>query len=254
MNKLRMLFRIERIRLRRSWPLLVALVVPCTLVAFLGLIFWFSEDRVSQLGGGFQAWYQINFTVWTLFAMPMITAMIGVLAWEGELQAASWKHLFLQPVPRGAHFASKLMGQLSLALLSHLLLALCLLAGGWLIRKGAPGLDMGAVKAGLLVRLTGASLVASLPLVALHAWLPMRFRGLGISLIIALAGSWWGFRWAASSALGWLLPWGMASQVVARSLNPGGPILAMALGTLLCAGLWMALGFWDFARSEEPLG
>lgn len=246
-----LLFRAERIKLRRSWSLLAATLTPLSLAAILLQIFWFSEDRVRPLGAGFQAWYQVTYAAWDLFFLPILIALVGVLSWEAEAEAGSWKHLLLQPVPRWRHFVAKLMGNLSLALLAQLLFALMLLLGGGILRAEVPTLAMGAARPGLLLGLAGASTVATLPLVGLHTWLPMRFPGMGVSLSVAMLGSWLAFRFAGRFAVALLLPWGPASRVVDVLVKGEGPVWAPALAALACAAVLMVLGGRDFVRRES---
>ncbi len=252
MRSFLVLYKAERIKLRRSWPMLAAVLIPVTLVGFMLLIFWYSEDRVEQIGAGFTAWYQVNFAVWNLFFFPAAMGLLGVLIWDVEGQAVSWKHLFLQPVPRWGHFAVKLMGLLSLAGLSLTIFVGTLLMAGCVLRLGVPTLRMGPIQPMLLARFTSASLVATVPLIAFHAWLPMRIRGLGANLIIAMLGTWLAFRVAEISPLGWFLPWGMSSQMVERIVKGHGSLLGSVAAALLSAGLFMVIGFLDFVTQEEP--
>lgn len=245
-----LLFRAERIKLRRSWPMLAATLTPLSLAAILFQIFWFSEDRVRQLGAGFHAWYQVTYAAWNLFFLPILIALVGVLSWETEVEAGSWKHLLLQPIPRWRHFMAKLMGNLSLALLAQILFALMLLLGGLILRAEVPSLAMGAVRPGFLLSLAGASLVATLPLVGLHTWLPMRYPGMGVSLSVAMLGSWMAFRFAGRFAVALLLPWGPASRMVDVLAKGEGSIWAPALAALSCAAVLMVLGSRDFMGRE----
>lgn len=247
---LRRLFRTERIKLRRSWPMLAAVLTPLSLGAILCLIFWFSEDRVHSLGAGFQAWYQVGYTAWNLFFLPISTALVAVLSWEAESEAGTWRHLLLQPLPRWGHFAAKAMGHLSLALLSQVLFALMLFLGGLLLRAGAPGLAMGPARPGLLLGLTGASLLATLPLVGLHTWLPMRLPGMGLSLSVAMIGTWMAYRLAGRFAVALLLPWCLAVRAVDILVKGQGALWAPCLAALASTAILVTLGSLDFLHRE----
>ena len=252
MNSLFLWLRVERIKLRRSWPLLVAVLSPLTLNGFLFLIFWFSEGLVDQPGTGFLLWYRFNYLAWDVFFLPVTTALIGTLSWAMEEQGAMWKHLWAQPIPRWSPFAMKFMGHLALVLLAQGLLMSLLALGGLALRAWVPGLAMGPVRLGLLGTHAGISLLAMLPLVGLHTWLPARVHGLGPALTLAALGSWIGFRWSSHAVLGLVvMPWGASTQAVAYVTGERGPIWVPGVVGLGLGVVWALLGGWDVARHHE---
>ncbi len=113
---------------------------------------------------------------------------------------------------------------------------------------------MGPLLGSLLLRLGSGALIASLPICAFHTWLPMRGRGMGLAVIVALLGTWLGFRWGSTMIMGYLLPWGMSCQLVPKVLAQGTFQAASAVGAVLCASLWSVVGFWDFTWRDEPRG
>lgn len=238
----------ERIRLVRSWPLLVAVLLPLVVVVFLGLIYYHAEDRVAQAGRGAHTWYRILFQVWTFFGLPAGAALMGVLSHETDAQARAAKLVGVQPIPRGTWFMAKglsLQGMLAGA--SVLLTAGALIAAG-LFRALSPNLGVETLEGPLLVNLALSSLAVGTALGAFHAWLPSRWRGFGSSLGLALAGFWGGLR--APAWLGWVWPWTGTAQLLEAS--SGGSqlplrLLAMSLG---CALVWVAVGTWDASHRE----
>ena len=66
-------FRAERVKWRKSWMLLTALLAPLCQVGFLFIIFWFSESRIRMFKPGFQFWLELNFVTWNLMLMPIAT-------------------------------------------------------------------------------------------------------------------------------------------------------------------------------------
>jgi hypothetical protein len=250
MSALAALFQGERIKWRRSWATVAALLAPLCQVAFLGLIFWFSEIQADQLGPGFQVWYQINHAAWNLIFMPITVALVALLSWDQEEEAGAWKHLLIQPLPRHQHYLAKLLSHTTLLLLAQAAFTVALLLAGLLLRRHATYLTMGPPRFDLALRLALASFLAALPLVALHTWLSMRIRGVGVALGTALIGS---LLTVLLQTLPWmrLSPWSLASQGVglgAFGLKSSGMIL---VGATAWTALLVALGTLDFSRREE---
>ena len=247
---LRAAFAAERIKWRRSWVLLVAVLAPLCQVGFLSILFWFSESRIQPFRPGFRFWLELNFVTWNLVVMPLAAALIAELSWEQEREARAWNRLLLQPIPRHTHYLVKALGHGVLVLGSLGLFALALGLLGKLLQM-RPLLLMGPLPWGLLLRFAGYSALASLGVVAFQTWLSLRFPGLWISLTAALAGSWLAARLVGLSALAYALPWGVAAQMAIvferwRVL----PWSRVPLGLLVAAAL-VALGTLDFVRRRD---
>jgi ABC-2 type transport system permease protein len=252
MNDLARLFRAERIKWRKNWVLVAAILAPICQAGNLFMILWFSEGLVRRFRPGFEFWFELNYLAWNLVFMPILVALVCDLSWELELESKTWNLLLAQPVPRRTHFLAKLLSHVSLLLLSQTLLVLLLIPGGYLLR-GHLGWMMGDFAPGVLLRFAGFACLASIPLVAFHTWLSARLPGLGIALLTALGGSWLCSRLAGISSAVQVLPWGMAGQVVAffDRLNRHIPWEYFP-GALLAAAVLAWLGTVDFARSREP--
>lgn len=252
MSPLGDLFRGERIKWRRSWATVAAILPPLCQVGFLLLIFWFSEIQADKLGPGFEVWYQVNHAAWNLIVMPVTVALVTLLSWDQEEAAGAWKHLLLQPLPRQHHYLVKLLSHGALLLVAQAVFTGTLLLSGLLLRRHATFLSMGPQRLDLLLRLALFSLLATLPLVALHTWLSTRLRGLGLALSTALVGSLLtALLLTAQVPLARWLPWSLAGLGVrlgTQGVRGAGTVLA---GALLLGALLAALGTLDFLRREE---
>lgn len=251
MTSLRACFQAERLKWRKSWLLLTAILAPLCQTGFLWVLFWFSENRVRRFIPGFQFWLELNFVVWNLVIMPIMAALICELSWEQEREARAWNLLLIQPLPRRAHYLVKILSHLSLIGLSQALFALLLLAGGFLLRN-QPGLLMGPLPMDSYARFMGYSVLTMGGVVAFQTWLSMRIPGLWIGLVAAIAGSWFTSQLVGGSALIQFLPWGLAAQ--SSIIFERWRVLpwAHAVGNLLSAGLLVGLGILDFTRRHEP--
>jgi hypothetical protein len=243
-------FKAERVKWRKSWLLVIAILAPLCQTGFLALLFWFSESRLRMFRPGFQFWLELNFVTWNLVLMPIVVALICDLSWEQEREAHAWNLLLLQPLPRRTHYLVKVLSHLSLILLAQALFALLLLLGGFLLCTKHE-LYMGPLPWATFLRFTGYSIPASVAVVAFQTWLSMRVPGIWIALAMALAGSWFTFRLVGGTALIQLLPWGLAAH--SAIIFERWRLLPWALmpGNLLVAGALVALGALDFSRHRE---
>lgn len=243
-------FAAERIKWRKSWLLVIALLAPLCQTGFLGVIFWFSDSRIRLFKPGFQFWLELNAVTWNLVVLPLAAALICELSWEQEREARAWHLLLLQPVPRRTHYLVKALSHLALLLLAQLLFAVLLVLGGFLLQTKAE-LLMGPLPLATLVRFTGYSVLASVAVAAFHTWLSMRIPGLWIGLAAALAGSWLTLRLVGTTALIQLLPWGLSASMAIVFERWRVLPWALVPGSLLVAGAMLALGAYDFSRHRE---
>jgi hypothetical protein len=244
------LFRAERVKLRKSWPMLTAVLAPLCQAAFLGVIFWFSGSRVQLFRPASRFWLELNYLAWNLLLMPIGAGLVCELSWEQEREARAWNLLLVQPVARRSHYLAKLLGHLSLLLLAQVLLVLMLLLVGFVLRLG-PDLRMGPPALLILLRFAAFSALASVAVVAFQTWLSMRCPGLWAGLATALLGSWLTAHWVGASALVQFLPWGMAGQVILVFDRLHTLPWIQALGSLGTAVALAALGSADFVRHRE---
>jgi hypothetical protein len=243
-------FRAERIKIRKSWMLLTAILAPLCQAGFLAVIFWFSDSRVRMFRPGYRFWLELNYATWAVVFMPIVAGLLAELSWEQEREARAWNHLLLQPFPRRTHYLVKALGHFALLALSQVLLLLGLLLLGRMLQSNRD-LLMGPLPYGILTRFAGYSLLASIPVVTFHTWLSMRVPGLWISLAMAMGGSWLCVRLAGSTPWLQFLPWGLSAQlptmferwhVLPWKYLPGACLLACGL---------VFLGALDFARHRE---
>jgi hypothetical protein len=251
MTSLGACFKAERVKWRKSWLLLTALLAPLCQTGFLAVIFWFSESRIRMFKPGFRFWLELNFVAWNLVVMPVVAALVCELSWEQEREARAWNMILIQPVPRHIHYLVKALSHMSLTLLSLALFAGLLLLGGFLLRNQT-GLLMGNLPLDTFVRFSAYSALATVAVVAFQTWLSMRIPGLWIGLAAALTGSWFTQRLVGGSALVQLLPWGLAVHMAIMFERWRVLPWIYAVGNLLSAWAMVALGAFDFTRRHEP--
>lgn len=251
MNLPAALFQAERIKWRRSWVFVAAVLPPICQVCFLLLLFWFSEIQADQLGPGYQVWYQINHAAWNVIFMPITVALVTLLSWDQEETAGAWKHLLIQPIPHRDHYLTKLISHAALLFIAQTAFSATLILTSLVLNYHASYLSMGPQRLDLAIRLSAYSFLAALPLVAFHTWLSTRLRGVGLTLTIALAGSLLTVLTMVKSPLARWLPWSLASQGVMFGANGVGGAWGSLLIALFLASLFLTLGFIDFSHRDE---
>ena len=250
MTSLTRFFKAERVKWRKSWVLLTAILAPLCQAGFLAVIFWFSENRIRMFKPGFRFWLELNFVTWNLVVLPLVAALVCELSWEQEREAQAWNLLLIQPVPHRTHYLVKALSHLSLILMAQTLLAIFLVLGGFLL-KTKVDLMMGSLPLALLAQFAVYSAVASVAVVAFHTWLSLRIPGLWIALATAMAGSWFTFRLVGGSALVQFLPWGLATHMAIVFERWRILPWAYVSGSLLMAMAFVALGAFDFSRHRD---
>lgn len=243
-------FRAERVKWRKSWLLLTAILAPLCQTGFLAVVFWFSESRIRMFKPGFQFWLELNLVAWNLVVMPIVAALLCDLSWEQEREARAWNLLLIQPVPRRTHYLVKVLSHLSLLLLAQVLFSLMLLLLGFLLRT-KPDLLMGPLPLTTLLRFAGYSVLASVAVAAFHTWLSMRLPGIWLGLAAAAAGSWITLHLVGTTALIQILPWGLSAPTAIVFERWRILPWAFVPGSLLTAGVLVILGALDFSRHRE---
>jgi hypothetical protein len=247
MSALARLFQAEQVKMRKSWPMLTAILAPSCQAAFLGVLFWFSGSRLRMFKPGFRFWLELNYVAWNLVVMPVAVALLCELSWEQEREARAWNLLLIQPQSRYAHYLVKFFMHLCLFLAAQVLFALLLAAGGCILRLQRD-LLMGPFPLAILVRFAGYSALATVAVAAFQTWLSMRVPSLWAALAAALAGSWLASHWLGGSPLIQFLPWGLAGQMAIVFERWRVLPWAYSPGSLLAAAVLVVLGTVDFVR------
>jgi len=230
--------------------LLSIVLAPVCQWGFLLIILWYSEALVNRFRPGFEFWIELNYLAWNLVFLPALAALIPELSWNLEQESKTWNHLLVQPAPRRHHFLVKLSSHLALVCLAQILLLVLLVPGGMLLGSHI-GRTMGPVPWRTLFQFSGFSLLASIVLIVFHTWLSKRAPGFGLSLAVALGGTWISAHFAGTTAWMQMIPWGMTSQMIAffDRWNRHIP-WEYVPGSILLAILLSVLGTLDFSRND----
>jgi ABC-2 type transport system permease protein len=211
----------EALKLKRSLVLIVTLVIPLfPAVANVGdgIRNGFSPNVLEE-SAGLAPWsilLRFAFKLWTIFALPMIVAIISALLANTDHQPKTWKLLFALPFPRQAVFIGKWVALAGLLLLSNLAFALANLAGGLFIHFLHPEAGLGlSIPIGELVFGVLVSWLLSLFMVSIHLWISLRWSSFLASITVGFAATVSNLFLIASYMFGRsaLSPWAMPAQV-----------------------------------------
>jgi ABC-2 type transport system permease protein len=213
--------QVELFKLKRSLALIVALVIPlfpaCANVAD-GIQHGLAVSPLDN-PAGLGPWsllFRYAFKLWTIFALPMIVAILSALLAYTDHQPKAWKMLFTLPFPREAIFLGKWVALAALLLLSNLVFALANLGGGLLLRALHPeyGLDL-PIPIGEAFAATLISWLLSLLMVTIHVWISLRWPSFLTSIVVGFVATVSNLFLIGSYLYGRvaLSPWAMPVQV-----------------------------------------
>lgn len=225
----------ESLKLRRTLALRMALVAPLLVAGLQFMIVW--ERKIDAQFRMWDLLGEVATSAWAVFLYPLLIALETALIGGLEHAEKSWKHLFSLPIPRSSVYLAKLLFALALALASTLLLgALSLLAGIALMRLRPELAAAGAPPYGWFLKQALLMWLASWLIVAIHAWIGMRWPGFTLAVGAGVAGTFFAIFLSRSRFAGfypWLFPLNVlsaAGTAKALALGVGGGLLAAALG------------------------
>lgn len=240
----------EALKLKRSLAFWLVVIAPLVVVF---LQFVLILDRGADLLGKPGApWMQFGvqpISLWCLLMLPLFITLETALTAGLEHSGHNWQRLFVMPVPRGAVYAAKLAVDLALIGLSMLALVAEIGLAGLLLHALRPDLGLGTVVPWLaLLRFAGAAYLSSWLLIAVHAWVGMRWKNFVVAMSFGIAMTIAGVivinsRWAG------FYPWTMPALVVFTMREGGSTALKLGLGA--GGGVVAAfLGGWMFTRRD----
>lgn len=194
LTQLRRTLAADALKLRRTAALRLTLLSGALPVLLTFTIFFF-KGYVILKGGG-TPWPRFISTAWQTagtLLLPLFVVLLTSLVVNIETKATAWKHLYAQPVGRGAVFGSKLLLILALNAAALLLFVGLLLGAGWLlgVLKPTLGFQTHAVPFGAVGWMLLRTYVATLGLLAVQYIVSLYWRsfvvpvGVGMGAVVA---------------------------------------------------------------------
>lgn len=192
--QLRRTLAADALKLRRTAALRLTLLSGLFPVLIAFLIFFFKGAVIMKAGGS--PWPRFIMAAWQTagtLLLPLFVVLLASLVVNVETKATAWKHLFAQPVGRGAVFASKLLLLLALNAVALLLFVVVLLGAGFLLGVVRPklGFQLHAVPLTPILWMLGRTYIATLGLLAVQYVVSLLWRsfvvpvGVGMGAVVA---------------------------------------------------------------------
>jgi hypothetical protein len=223
---------VEIQKLRRSLALLLAIVAP-TLVAVFVFFNLLRVDRASS----WQMTVQGSIAIWAFFMLPMSVTALTALVAQVDHGPRAWDTLRALPRPRWHLYGAKATIVLGLVAAMSLWLALATFAAIEAASLVKPGITPSGIRdhgayLGLLARVFAASWL----LVAVQAWIALRYASFVPALAVGIGGTFFAVV-ATSARIGVVLPWQIPVNQLAS--DPERASLALVIGSF---GGLLALG------------
>lgn len=238
--------RAERMKLRGTLAAWMCLIAPGVVVALLVLQLTLREMKVDPTVDGAQAWTMFSRSVlglWTFLMLPLFVTLQSALLAGLEHGNAQWKHLHALPVPRAVHYLAKVGMLAAMLFAATAVIAVLILPGGWLVGRLQPGFPVGGPPPWLdIARGAGATAACALLIVAIHAFVAIRWRSFTVAVATGMVATVAGFLIGQSERFGPWYPWSLPLQVFAGdgrhlpqalALSLAGTVVVTALGVVL---------------------
>ncbi|GAB2771130.1 hypothetical protein HNQ93_000590 [Hymenobacter luteus] len=193
-GQLRRTLAADALKLRRTAALRLTLLSGAFPVLLAFLIFFFKGHEILKAGG--TPWPRFISLAWQTagtLLLPLFVVLLTSLVVNIETKATAWKHLYAQPVGRGAVFFSKLLLILALNAVALVLFVGLVLGAGALLGVLQPklGFQAHAVPMEVVLRMLGRTYVATLGLLAVQYVVSLYWRsfvvpvGVGMGAVVA---------------------------------------------------------------------
>jgi hypothetical protein len=241
----------EILKTRRTLALLLTIIAPAVIVAFVSGFYFLRPDSFRPIAGE-NSWNPLSQMVlvyWNLLMLPLFITLETALIAQLEHGQKNWKLLFAQPVPRWSVYAAKLIVCCLWIATSYGFVLVFILAAGGILQGLYPNYHLDApVPWGKLLPLMGLSCLASSFMIAFHLWVASRWQSFVIAMGTGIAASivtLFLFGEEVANYLPWSIP-----GVLAFGL-PGPATTGIALAICLPGAVVAALlGGWDVLRRD----
>jgi ABC-2 type transport system permease protein len=244
--------RAEALKLRHSLAAWLVLLAPLVIIVLALVQFSFATIRHPHQFSPAEAWLRFSagmFVLWSFLMLPLLVTLLAALLANMEHANQQWKHLLALPVPRWSHYAAKFCVLAAMVVSSTLLLGVMTPLAGWIVMHTQPAYGMaGPPPWGWLATHTLACIAAAGLMVALQAWVALRWHSFTTALFVGISATVCGFMIGQSPRFGHWYPWSMPLQVFARPDT----FIAFVVIAGLGGGLLVALlALWDVQRREQ---
>jgi lantibiotic transport system permease protein len=256
----------EWIKARRSFVVIYVLLCPLLLASLLFLVFYFRPtadiDTAESIGKA-NYWTMLllgGYNSLSHLFLPLFIVLLNVMLYTREHQGNMWKHLYALPTPRWSVYGAKSLFGLLLLWASFVLFFVFVILVGYSVDLIKPAYKFSQTDMLLTEHLVIAAriFVNSLGIWAIHNWLSLRFKGVGISMGIAIISivATPLVELGASKMGNWrfLYPYICPSEVMqdmmrSKDLYNWGQL--ETLSSLAYLFIFLLLGYWEYSRNRH---
>ena len=254
MNALARALSAEALKLKGTLALWMCFIAPAVVAVLYILQIWASRLPPGAAGHApdpAQAWQmycQSVLALWAFLMLPLFVTLEAALLAGLEHGDRQWKHLLALPLPRSAHYLSKLAALAMLVALAFLALVVLVPLGGLALMVVKPAFGIaGPPPWEYLLRGLGACYLASLLMLSIQCWVSVRWSSFTVAVSVGMSATVMGFLIGQSERFGHWYPWSMPVQVLAGK----GQWLEFVVVAGVVGGLAVALlGLLDFRQRE----
>jgi hypothetical protein len=176
----------EALKIRKTLALWLVSVLPA---APAGLQLLLLLNGSNSPPGQVDPWLWLSFGVmliWTMAVLPLFIALETGLLAGVEHGANGWKQLFVLPVRRGPVYCAKITMAVALVLAAHAMLCLWTVVAGEIMAAFRPDLNFTWIPPKELLFFAAASFAGSWLMLAIHAWISLRWPSMVLNMGIAI--------------------------------------------------------------------
>jgi len=233
--------RAEAVKLRHTLSARLILLAPVVIVLLATTQISFANLHRAEVPDPVMVWKSFCrglFMLWNFLMLPLFVTLQAALLAGLEHGSQQWKHLLALPMPRQVHYAAKLC----------MLTAMTAAVAGWVVMQVQPDYGLaGPPPWAWLAWRTLASIVAAGLMIALQAWIALRWQSFTAAVAVGIAGTVSGFIIGNSERFGHWFPWSMPVQVFNHN---GEHLWFVVIAGLTAGGAVAFIARWDCARRE----
>jgi lantibiotic transport system permease protein len=182
----------EWIKARRSFIIIYIILCPFLLATLMFLMLYFRSTVDIETGVGEHNFWRMlltaSYSSLAYLFLPMFIVLLNTMLYAREHQGNMWKHLYALPVPRWSVYGAKSLFGILLLVVSFVLFFIFVIGVGYAVDIFKPVYKFSTsdilLKQHFVVSLR--ILIGALGIWAIHNWLSLRFKGVGISMGIAI--------------------------------------------------------------------
>lgn len=198
----------EILKLRRSLPLVLAIIAPVAVIAVQWPVF-LGMSNPKAYRGFWSLWLNQVLTFWALIILPCLIALTSASITSVEHQNKNWKYLFVVPQARWKIYFAKILVCAGLIAISTCGLAFLTLLTGVALGSFRPAFEMpiSAIPWRTAFSTAGMMYLASWFQISVIMWISLRFASFAAPVATGVVGMATGIVLVRSEVSAQWFPW-----------------------------------------------